>query len=587
MRDYIQSLKEDGELDWVIANIGIAKGWSVLRLPFIRREDGKIKQKKAEPEFGIDLSFFVDDEKRELVIIVLKDEKLTSTTWKSHRIQNDLNDAKDVLLDRRPYATVEKLTLVLAYNKDENAAGLTSYDNFVGSNPVNLSRGLRNPVEISHERWNLERICEEIEANVFTADILPRQFSGGLHYLCSQIKDFSFGTTQWEQITQPTWRQLLKSIMGIENTDRALLTLNFCLSLIKREFDLKSSSSRISPGYIDLYEIALLAAAARCKGKVAMYHQTRVEYFTVLHDYFSENVAVLKCPDAFDQASFLGLTAVRSAHLAFWNIGRLCLFIHLMIELRAELSNQELESVFQVEIDSWIDLLNLTCVNNDAIFRPLIDLHHIELYLIWSAFLHKSKIPYIRTWLRKLTEFLAVRRNLNQIWKLPFIESYNRMDLVAEFAVTQQRPIGFTDQTSYLVMMLIELGSVLPPEQHREIVTDIVSSIVMPSSRKKAKRETEEQLKLVSWTPPANWATEILSGGMGREGTLRVVGCYGDTAEEIADELIDTVRNAQLQGDTPSVFGESPVMQILASIRFQSPLPPYFWRRGNKAQEFS
>lgn len=585
LREYIQSLKEDGELDWVIANIGIAKGWSVLRLPFGRAENGKIKLKKGESEFGIDLSFFSDGDHKELVLVALKDERLTSGTWKSENIQNDLLEAMSVPLDRKPYETVERVILIFGHNKDENRDGKEAYERFAGQYRFNETRTDEKRIPVHHERWNLERICEEIETNVFTADILPRQFSGGLHYLCSQIKDFNFGTTNWEQITQPTWVQLLKSIMEIEKVERAILTINFCLSLLKKEFDQKNGSERISPGYIDLYESALLVAAHKCEGKVNLYNQTRIGYFAVMHSYFQQNVEVFKCPDAFDQPSFMGLTAIRSAHLAFWNMGRLSLFIRLMREIQSELSVQELRPSFQHEIEHWVNLLIISLMNNDAIFRPLIDLHHIELFLIWSVMLHEGKIQHIHEWLQKLTQFLAVRRGPKQVWRLPFIESYSRMDMVAEFAVTRERPIGFKDQTSYLVMMLIELSSILPPDQHKEIVLKIVSSVVMPSSEKNQEQDGEEPLRLVSWAAPENWATEILKGGMARTGTLKVVGCYGSTAEEVADELIETAWNVRMKGDTPDMFGESPVMQILASIRHRSPLPPAFWRKAVADQD--
>ncbi len=586
LREYLQSLKEDGELDWVIANIGIAKGWSVLRLPFGRSENGKIKLKKGESEFGIDLSFFADNDRKELVIVALKDERLTSVTWKKENIQNDLLEAISVPLERKPYQKVEQIVLIFAHNKDENRDGDEAYERFASQHRFNETRTDGTRVPVRHERWNLERICYEIETNIFTADILPRQFTGALHYLCSQIKEFEFGSTKWVQITQPTWTHLVKSVLKTENRDRAILTINFCLSVIKLAFDEKPHSNGISPGYIDLYELGMLAASHICEGKVELYNQTRLGYFEVLQSYFQENVAVFRCPDAFDQASFMGLTAIRSAHLAFWNMGRLALFIRLMYEIQGELPSQELKSAFRPEIDHWVNLLIVSLMNNDAIFRPLIDLHHIELYLIWSVMIHEGKIPDIHEWLQKLTQFLAVRRSPNQVWELPFIESYSRMDLVAEFAVTQQRPIGFMDQTSYLVMMLVELSSILPPEQHREIVVEIVSSIVMPSIVLKEKHEAVEPLKLVSWAPPANWATEILNGGMAREGTLKVVAWYGRTTEEIADELIETVRNARLKSDSIDAFGESPVIQILASVRYRSPLPPVFWRRGIKAPEF-
>jgi hypothetical protein len=98
---YIQSLRERTReektgtkfgFDGVIYNIGLAKGWTPYRLPFVRTGPGETAKTKTEAEFGIDLAFLSED-RQTLRIFVLKDEVLTNKNFTEHDFDKDLRNA--------------------------------------------------------------------------------------------------------------------------------------------------------------------------------------------------------------------------------------------------------------------------------------------------------------------------------------------------------------------------------------------------------------------------------------------------------------------------------------------------------------
>ena len=172
--------------DWVIYNLGLAKNWMPVRLPF--SHSGKTK---TEPEFGIDISF-LSANSSELFIFVLKDEVLNKTNWLKHNFDSDLRLAIYPDLSSKQFARVKKVVVILAYNKGEDNTGVEIFDRFVAGAQARL----KNRITLSFARWNLAKIVEEVSADLLAPALLPQELSGILNYICMQVSDFTFGSNE-------------------------------------------------------------------------------------------------------------------------------------------------------------------------------------------------------------------------------------------------------------------------------------------------------------------------------------------------------------------------------------------------------
>jgi hypothetical protein len=101
-------------------------------------------------------------------------------------------------------------------------------------------------------------------------------------------------------------------------------------------------------------------------------------------------------------------------------------------------------------VANWlVSLLNA----NPAANRPLLDLHHIELFLIWRTLWQLHRTEDIFKWLHALRSNLLVRRAGTV--PIPFIEGGNSLDLVFEHVATGEKPPEFSDQSSLLVLSIL------------------------------------------------------------------------------------------------------------------------------------
>jgi hypothetical protein len=236
--------------DWIIYQLALARDWLPVRLPFHPRMQEEVSKPKSEPEFGIDCAFLLPA-KRDLYIFVLKDEELTYGNWTRCSFDTDLRRASAPDLRKADLSQVERVKIILAYNKGEDDAGMHEFDNLVSS----LGQTIYNSVHLQFERWNLFRIVEEVKHDLLKPELLPQHLSEHFRYICSQVHDFDFGTEQWQNQLVVNWKSFLKVIL--KDPDERKVRLVPVVLLIANNYRKEAAGSRI--GWIDLVEWAMLA----------------------------------------------------------------------------------------------------------------------------------------------------------------------------------------------------------------------------------------------------------------------------------------------------------------------------------------
>ena len=566
--------------DWVIYQLALAKQWKPVRLPFTRDFSDKRITFKTETEFGIDLSFF-DVKTKTLIIFVLKDEKLTNKTWTRHDFDTDIRNAASPNLDGIDLK-IEKVRVVLAYNKDEHSDGVQHYTNLIQS----LGTKIYDTIHLCFDRWNLERLVQEVAENLVTPNLLPIHLSGQFQYICSQFKDYDFGSESWSNLLVPHWRAFLDSVLT-EPFDEKQFRLIPILLVILNDFRKESTNSY--PGWIDFIEWAMLALwdkyrlldekrDRKLKDIVnqiwlSMYHAELEKYIhSVQKVFLTEHGFTSRQPYLSTT-----VTPINDAYLAFWHIGRLGI-LHLGAQGYV-VESKEYEKFINTFFKQNAELLAKCFRKNPAALRPLIDLHHIELFLSWLILAQAGQFEEIYLWLSQLEGRLTIRRFKKNL-PIPFIESCNRLDLVAEFAATSERPYNYTDSSSYLILMLLELILVFEDDRREQLIERYMKRLVNGYGDDDSKL-VDEELNLMSWAPPDDWADRIFKGSV-TDGIAITTGNFDrhdEKKKKYSDKIMDFIVESRkkfpwsLTNDVPHAA------YILACIKNQSPLPPEFWRR--------
>lgn len=586
---YIRSLAERTRVeksstkygfDWVIYNLALADDLTPYRLPFIRSGADEISKTKTEPEFGIDFSFLSSD-RRTLTIFVLKDEVLCNSTWTTNDFDADLRKASAPDLTAVDFRNVQSVRIILAYNKDEDQAGIQLFTNLIRT----LGTRIGDQVTVSYERWNLTAITERVRDKLLTSSLLPQRFYSLFSYLCSQFSDFHHGSDEWTNQLIPNWRRFLDDLLK-ENADERSVRLVPVALIVLREHGRLNPSSET--GWIDLVEWAMLAVWRIVKStkndavKSAGIEMWISFYLAELERFYNAHASELAMEHSLEvRGSGTYISAIAASVLAYWHIGRLGILAVAYDELlpcETEQQKQDARKVLHTISNQLVGLLNA----NPAAKRPLLDIHHIELFLVWRTLWQIGRIDDVYHWLLDLERRLLVRRVGTA--SIPFIEGSNSIELVFEYAATGMKPPEFCDQSSLLLLSIMEFCCSLDPKRRDELIAAYYRQIVLGQDSCGEQMQGCTPIDLMGWSPPEDWAERLLSKSLTDEGESQtlILETFEAPASKDTASIPKRIEDYVHQNRTTRKFEfpNSPPLSvlILACLKHRSPLPPEFWR---------
>ncbi len=585
---YIRSLAERTRVektstkfgfDWIIYNLALADDLTPYRLPFLRGGADETSRTKTEPEFGIDCSFLSKD-RQTLTIFVLKDEVLCNTAWKTNDFDADLRNAAAPNLTAPEFQCVRHVNVVLAYNKDEDNTGIQLFSNLTNSLPKQLA----NDVCLSFERWNLTTITEKVRAKLLTPSLLPQKFFSLFSYICSQFADFRHGSDAWEKQLVPNWRRFLEDVLK-ENPDERSVRIIPVALVILREHGKANASAET--GWIDLTEWAMLAVwnvsriTTKSPVKQAIVQIWISLYLAELERFYSAHANDLAAEHSLDVCGAgSSLDSIISSVVAFWHLARMGVLATGYAEFlnrETDLDKQERSKALHTIANWLVGMLNA----NTSSKRPLLDIHHIELFLVWRTLWQIGRKEDIYRWLIELQQRLLVRRA--GIATVPFLEGGNSLDLVFECVATNQKPPEFNDKSSLLILLLLELAFCLEPAKRNELIGLFYRQIVLAEDSNGEPMKDAKPIDLMGWCPPEDWAKRVLTKCLADEGesqTLVTDPAQGSDDATIATQIESFIRQSRTKRkfEWPTDLPFS--VLVLACLKHHSPLPPELWRVG-------
>ncbi len=583
LSSYLQSLTERSReekkktqygIDWVFYNLGLAEGWTPLRLPFFRGGNDAMSTSKTETEFGIDISFQSED-KKTLYLFVLKDEPLRNKTWSKNDFDGDIRRAASPGLDHPELERTENVYVILGYNKDEDQGGIKLFEDLT----KNIGDTIRGSISLKFERWNLTTMVDKVRSNLLDATLLPQKFYSLFAYLCSQFADFRHGSDEWEKQMVPNWRRFLDDLLNDKADERSMFMVPVCLQILEAH---AGDNPSAETGIIDLTEWAVvkcwsIAESRSDENLRALANLIWVQvYLAELERFFSKHEEVLKNEYALDLAGGDGyVNAIASSLIAYWHVARFGIMAIGFFEYIPEDSEEQQKAKEEI-IQKLADRLIVMLEGNPGTKRPLIDLHHIELFLIWRTLFQARRFRYIGNFLVDLGNRLLVRR-FGQAG-VPFIEARNNLELVFEYAAEGKKPPEFSERSSYLVQMLLELTCAVPQEMREDIFMSFYRQIVMgQDSGGRDVKEAKDRLDLMSWEPPRDWLDQLRNWTLAYKGATQCVGFF-NSENGIEEQIRGFVDDSRGVSDFQLGAGIPISLMSLLCLKQRCPIPPEFWR---------
>lgn len=584
---YLHSLREETReektgikhgFDHIILKLAEADDLVSLRLAFHRGGRTATNKPKKEHEFGEDLKVISRDG-RQLTIFVLKDEPLTYKNWTAEGFEKDMTLAVAQDLSPSELRRVREVRVVLVYNKDDESRGVEAFEKFAKSRPPKVGKTAKLVID----RWNLTALTERVRDKLVSSPaILPERFFRSFSYLCWQAEDFAHGSEQWREVLIPDWLEFLNNVLHKKAGEREVRIVT--MSLIVLHSHGKPDPSW-ETGWIELIEWAMLGlwrVAARSKDKKtvhAVWLTWLSLYLTQLEAYFEKNGELLMTEDSFACGHHSEFTEAIACHHAYWHMGRLgVLGTALLQHLAAadsETAKETLRAAFQKIVGVVIGMINA----NPACFRPMLDIHHIELFLVWLLLTAGGLGHEALAFFSNIHERLVLRRRGSGGVRL--IDQNNSWALLLEHIATREPLSDNFGKASYLLQMIIELCVCHHGSQGEELGWAFFQHLILGQDDDGNSMGFPESVELQSWMPPVGWRKAVLEKPLGHEGTCITIR-YGDLKSVTKENFGADVRNfVSKTKSAPAQKEKQPVpfgASVLACIMHKSPLPPEVWR---------
>jgi len=554
-----------------------------LRLPFHFGGEGEAPQPKKEAEYGEDFKFVSTDGKT-LYVFVLKAKKLTYSGWTSHDFDKDMRLAVGQDLSLPGHTKVEEVKVILCYNKGEDHRGVEAYTRFEKSAGTKVG----DHALLTFERWNLTTLANKVQESLAESpSLLPDRFFRSFSYICWQVGDFPHGSDHWESILTPDWRQFLGDVLSGDVGEAEIRMVSIALIVVKSH---GLDDPSWETGWIELLEwavIALWRAASKSDDLATANHVFPIwanVYLTELHTYYERHSELLVIEDSLAAGASANFSEMVSSQRAYWHMGRLGILTSSLAQL-AEITGEdapelkaELTEKFRSALKIWAGMIGA----NPSVLRPLLDIHHIELYLFWSVFYQSGKADYVVEVFRLLVERLILRRA--GLGGIRLIDQGNSWSDLLDHVASSDKTEESMGKSSYLLQMLLEIcigslgteGEYIAQRIHRDLILGI--------DKDGESYNFSEQVELQSWAPPEDWQTRVLESFCGNQGVAISIHSFLDPGDNDTGKLVERVKGFIKQSREQLPLNYSKKIKVPAGVMYlscilhKSPLPPELWR---------
>lgn len=580
VREYLESLKEDKELDYIFPILLEVMDFKIITKP---------TETKGYQQYGKDVvAIGVDDDgiKKRFYFEIKggSDRHITTTNYKGDDgIRESIIEAKDrpFIHSSDPQFNTLPVKIVLVHNGIIKEGVRETLESFIKKEFPAIDKQLTSRIPRSIKKWFTKNV-----------PVAFYEFERWDIYKLTEL--FANKLFNEYLLTDEEAIQHFKKVLVLFNTprnnnsdfkiliDRIFKRAGEYKDLGKRERLLLSETLKLISFIVHSYgkEAGNLEPARRCldyavlaywkwilenqiekdREAIGNFKRYLATYRRLLDDYFAKTLPVAQLKKGlwspqggrYEQAGYPMRAMAYIASLV-------CYFDFI----------NDLPSEGDMPVEEQLNTLNRIILNNDATYRPLLDNHSIPLVLAINFLMKHGRTPDAITLLRNA--WAAIVLGYRAFKRLP--DGRNRIESVIQLMVTNKKNIYYEDKTSHLLAIMLEYLAVLNLKDDyddkisvflKEINIDLAVFVPFSDTVLAALKEiTADQIELALFDHTVN-----------EEGYQSEVNYFG-TFDELKKRTASKNEFTYTYRTNEAGFG---FLLPLAHVYYETPLFPDFWR---------
>ncbi|MBP3603214.1 MAG: hypothetical protein J6J79_03585 [Lachnospiraceae bacterium] len=215
IKEYILQLKEKDELDELLSELFVQKGYIADNQP-----------KTGNRQFGVDIQLHND---KELLLLVVKQGDITRDVWDGNKnaVRPSLDEIKDVAIKALTYEELQKkIRIIVATNGRKDEATRANWSGYVNDN----QRWNQIPIEISF--MGIDEIVKEIVDNFFNEYLFEVPLHSAMRKALYFVGEGEYKRGYYEQIVDSIIGKIKESGSNKKKFNKACSTLYLASQMI-------------------------------------------------------------------------------------------------------------------------------------------------------------------------------------------------------------------------------------------------------------------------------------------------------------------------------------------------------------------
>jgi hypothetical protein len=545
LRDYIASLKEEGELDVLISNLLFSKGISPLS-----------KTQKGVRQFGVDVPAKGKDEDgvKKFFVVTIKRGDISRKVWNSgeQSVKPSLDDIIDVYL-RNISPELSKLPykIILATNGIMNQEVEFNWNGYVNNKSI---KG-----KIEFEFWDINRLALELETNLLNESIFQDSLKALLRKALALLELNEYDMRHFYQLIEEVL--FLAKIKNTKDAIKRLRLLNLCQGIIfKWGFDADNlrnvylSSERLMLRVSDFFRknkyfenkelLAELLSILQTRSNIGLAYFRKVKSHCYVENAFSNysrGVDIEYPLITFEQIGIISLIGLEWLRIA--NFPGL---------------DESLHSKYNGYVKECTEAVWNLIDNNPSSYFVLFDDHvndiTLALLLFYQTHNYYAGEMYINRIIKRMVETFQVKN---------FFPLFRRNDDELLEVYLGEKELEIT--SSHLWLSLAELSLVFGSLGNYEFIVGCLKKFF-------------PNLNLMIWYPDKDTeSTYYAKNSMHLSGTVQFI-------SELPEDYRDYIKTVQMELQKFNIEKDFLVAKklsltpLIAARHFRNLIFPYYWR---------
>lgn len=215
LKDYLLQLKEKDELDLLLCNLLLQKGYVSDNVPTT-----------GNRQYGVDIQAHT---KSELLLLVVKQKNLDRRVWDAdpNAVRPSLDEIFDVYLrNLSPDDLKKHITIIVATNGVMDEAVRMNWNGYLSSHSQ------YNGVPISIKFWGIDEITDQVEKELFSERLFLSETHSTLRKALYYISETDYKRVYFERIIDHYMDHLQKVIIPMRKSNKKDLLFKKCINSV-------------------------------------------------------------------------------------------------------------------------------------------------------------------------------------------------------------------------------------------------------------------------------------------------------------------------------------------------------------------